>query len=50
MKYSNDMYIYWNNLHLHVIAKMFTGNKTNIDANTAAIINVTLNLIFAKLP
>ena len=37
---ANDLYLDLNNSHLHVLAKISKANGTNIDANTAAPINL----------
>ena len=49
VKGANDLYLHLNNLRLHVLAKISKADGTNIDANTAALINLTLHSMFAKL-
>ena len=43
------LYLYLNNLRLHVIAKITKVDKTNIDANTAAPINLTLHTMCREI-
>ena len=45
---ANDIYFDLNNLHLHVIAKITKTDGTNIDANTASPLNLTLHSIFRE--
>ena len=49
VKSANDLYLDLNNSRLHVIAKITTKNETNIDANTAALINLTLHLMLREI-
>ena len=49
VKSANDHYLDLNNLRLHVIAKITKADRRNIDANTAALINLTLNSMFCKI-
>ena len=49
VKSSNDLYFNLNNSRLHVIAKIIKANRTNIDAKTAAPINLTLHSMFRKI-
>ena len=46
---SNDLYLDLNKLHLHVLAKIIKADGTNIDANTAAPINLTLHSVFLEI-
>ena len=46
---SNDLYLYLNNSRLHVLAKITKADGTNIDANTAAPINLTLHSMFREI-
>ena len=46
VKGANDVYLYLNNSHLHVLAKIIKADGTNIDRNTAALINLTLHSMF----
>ena len=45
----NDLYLDLNNSRLHVLAKLTTANGTNIDANIAAQINLTLYSMYRKI-
>ena len=49
VKGSNLLYLDINNSHLHVLAKITKADGTNIDANTAAPINLTLHSIFREI-
>ena len=49
VKSANDLYLYLNNSRLHVIAKITKGDGTNIDANSAALINLTLHSMFREI-
>ena len=49
VKGSNDQYLYLNNSHLHVLAKITKADGTNIDANTAGPINLTLHSLFREI-
>ena len=46
---SNDLYLDLNNSRLHVLAKITKAAGTNIDANTAAPINLTLHSMFHEI-
>ena len=46
---ANDLYLDLNNLRLHVLAKITKADGTNIDANTAAPINLTLHSMFREI-
>ena len=49
VKSAIDQYFDLNNLRLHVISKITKTDGTNIDANTAASINFTLNSMFREI-
>ena len=49
VKSANDLYLDLNNSRLHVIAKITKADGTNIDANTAAPINLTLPSMFREI-
>ena len=49
VKSANDLYLDLNNSRLHVIAKITKADKTKIDANTAAPINLTLHSMFREI-
>ena len=49
VKSENDLYLDLNNSRLHVIAKIFKADGTNINANTAAPINLTLHSMFREI-
>ena len=49
VKSANDRYLDMNNSRLHVIAKITKADGTNIDANTAATINLTLHSMFREI-
>ena len=49
VKSANDLYLDLNNSRLHVIAKITKADGTNIDANTAAPINLTLHSMFREI-
>ena len=49
VKSTNDLYLDLTNSLLHVIAKVTKADGTNIDANTAAPINLTLHPIFREI-
>ena len=49
IKSANDLYLDLNNTRLHVIAKVTKADGTNIDANTAAPINLTLHSMFREI-
>ena len=49
VKSANDIYLDLNNSRLHVIAKITKADGTNIDANTAALINLTLHSMFREI-
>ena len=46
---ANDLYLELNNSRLHVLAKITKADGTNIDANTAAPINLTLHSMFCEI-
>ena len=46
---ANDPYLDLNNSRLHVIAKITKADKTSIDANTAAPINLTMHSMFREI-
>ena len=48
-KTANDLYFDLTNSRLHVLAKITKADGTNIDANTAAPINLTLHLMFHEI-
>ena len=49
VKGANDLYLDLNNSRLHMIDKITTADRTNIDTNTAAPINLTLHSMFRKI-
>ena len=49
VKYANDLYLDLNNSRLHVIAKITKTDVTNIDANKAAQINLTLHSMLREI-
>ena len=49
VKSENDLYMDFNNSRLHVIAKITKADGRNIDANTAAPINLTLHSMFREI-
>ena len=49
IKCANGVYFDLNNSRLHVYVKIIKANDTNIDANTAAQINVMLYLMFREI-
>ena len=49
VKSANDLYLDLNNSRLHVIAEITKADGTNIDANTAAPINLTLHSMFREI-
>ena len=49
VKGANDLYLDLNNSLLHVLAKIIKADGTNIDANTAAPINLTLQSMFREI-
>ena len=49
IKAANDLYLDLNNSCMHVIAKITKADKTNIDANTKAPINLTLHSMFREI-
>ena len=49
VKGANDLYLDLNNSRLHVLAKITNADETNIDANTAAPINLTLHSMFREI-
>ena len=46
---ANDLYLDLHNSRLHVIAKITKADGTNIDANSAAPINLTLHSMFREI-
>ena len=46
---ATDLYLDLNNPRVHVLAKIIKVDKTNIDANTAAPINLTLHSMFCEI-
>ena len=46
---ANDLYLDLNNSRLHVIAKITKAEGTKIDANAAALINLTLHSMFREI-
>ena len=48
-KGANDLYLDLNNSRLHVLAKITKADGTNIDANTAGPINLTLHSMFREI-
>ena len=46
---ANDLYLDFNNSRLHVLAKITKAHGTNIDANTAGLINLTLHSMFREI-
>ena len=49
VKGENDLYLELNNSRLLVLAKITKADGTNIDANTAGIINLTLHSMFREI-
>ena len=49
VKGANDLYLKLNKSRLHVLVKITKTDGTNIDVNTAASINLTLNLMFGEI-
>ena len=49
VKRANNLYLDLNNSRLHVIAKITKADGTNIYANTAAPINLTLHSMFREI-
>ena len=49
VKGANDLYLDLNNSRLHVLAKITKADGTNIDANTAGLINMTLHSMFRDI-
>ena len=48
-KCANDLYLDLNNSRLHVLVKITEQDETNIDPNTAALINQTLHSMFRQI-
>ena len=46
---ANDLYLNLNNSRLHVIAEITKADETNVDANTAIPINLTLHSMFREI-
>ena len=49
LKGANDLYLDLNNSRIHVLAKITKADETNIDANTAAPIYLTLHSMFCEI-
>ena len=49
VKGAHDLYLDLNNSRLNVLSKITKANQTNIDLNTAVLINLTLHLMFPKI-
>ena len=49
VKGANDLYLDLNNSRLHVLVKITKVNRTNIEANTAAPINLALHSMFREI-
>ena len=49
VKCADELYLDLNNLRLHVLAKITKADGTNIDATTAAPINLTLHSMFREI-
>ena len=49
VKGANDLYLDLKKLRLHVLAKITKADRTNIDANTTAPINLTLHSMFREI-
>ena len=49
VKGANDLYLDLNNSRLYVLAKITKADGTNIDANTAGSINLTLHSMFREI-
>ena len=49
VKNANYLYLNLNNSRLNVIAKITKADGTNIDANTADLINLTLHSMFREI-
>ena len=49
VKGANDLYLDLNNSRLHVLSKITKVDGTNIDANTACPINLTLDSMFREI-
>ena len=49
VKDSNDLYLDLNHSRLHVFAKITKSDGTNIDADTASLINLTLHSMFREI-
>ena len=48
-KSANDLYLDLTNSRLHMLAKITKADGTNINANTAGPINLTLNSMFREI-
>ena len=46
---ANYLYLDLKNSRLHVIAKIIKADGTNIDANTASLINLTVHSMFHEI-
>ena len=49
VKCANDLYLDLNNSRLHVLVKITIANGTNIEANTKALIYLTLHAMFREI-
>ena len=49
VKNANDLYLDLNNSRLHMLAKITKAEGTNIDADTAGLINLTLHSMFREI-
>ena len=49
VKGANDSYLILNDSRRHVLAKSTKADKTNIDANAASPINLTLHSMFREI-
>ena len=49
IKGANDLYLDLNNSRLHVLVKISKAGGTNIEANSAAPINLTLHSMFREI-
>lgn len=49
VKSASNLYLDLKNSRMHVLAKITKADKTNIDAKMAALVNLTLHLIFYKI-
>ena len=49
IKGANDLYLNLNNSRLHVLSKITKADGTNIDADTAGLINLTLHSMIREI-